>query len=342
MSFEFTSHAVRNCSVCGSSKLEKVREIFDDRYGQPDLFSIIECGQCNHLMTSPRIEELSLGSLYGAYYPRKYTNTDDISASSKEAIGRFSRLLRWWLGVDNQGQYSVRSGEVMLDIGCGSGLSLLEARAMGAEVRGVEADPNVGRIAKELNLKIHIGSVLDEPFSGEQFDLITLNQVIEHVPEPDQLLLCIRKRLKPKGRVVLVFPNVNSIWCRLFGNRWINWHAPYHLHHFRMIDFMRLAQKCGYSMVRTRTITPNVWTVMQIRTFRNVIRRGMPSTIWSVSNSHTALGSQTLWHQRLNKRLWRFAYFILVYLLIPIGNRIVDLMGRGDSIMVEINPVKIR
>ena len=133
------------------------------------------------------------------------------------------------MGGDNQGQLDVKSGEKMLDIGCGSGLSLLIARSKGAEVYGVEADPNVQPLAKELGLSIHQGSIHDHPFPGMSFDLVVLNQVIEHIPEPGLALQVIAGRLAPGGRIILVFPNRCSFYRKIFGPRWINWHIPYHL-----------------------------------------------------------------------------------------------------------------
>ena len=92
-----------------------------------------------------------------------------------------------------------------------------------------------------------------------------MNQVIEHFPDPDLALHNLRGRLAPNGRMILVFPNTASFWRCLSGDRWINWHVPYHLHHFTFDSFRRMAQNSGFRVVRLRTITPNVWTLLQLR-----------------------------------------------------------------------------
>ena len=167
----------------------------------------------------------------------------------------------------------------MLDVGCGSGLSLLEAKAMGVEAWGIEADPNAQRFADQLGLRIHQGGLQDVPFADVSFDLVILNQVIEHIPEPDKALQIIQQRLTVDGRVVLVFPNVNSLWCKLSRLRWINWHIPFHLHHFTLKTFSRMAERCGYRIVRSRTITPNLWSLLQLRACRQSIVRGETNPI---------------------------------------------------------------
>lgn len=337
------------CPVCERSETAFIREAYDDRYGQPDLFSLVRCVHCGHVMTAPRLRESDLGALYSTYYPRKHVNVEDLRREAACSVKSFARVRRWWAGTDNQGQYAVRPGELMLDIGCGSGLSLLEARALGAEVRGIEADPNVQRIADELGLKIHIGSLLDEPFAGEQFDLVVLNQVIEHVPDPALMLNQLRSRIRPGGRMVLVFPNVQSLWCRLFGNRWINWHVPYHLHHFNRRGFERMAVRCGYQVQSVRTITPSLWTVLQIRANSLRVQRSDPSPMWSPSVPSSRGAMEYIqpvpvrWSKMLRgimrRVLPRRAIQGAVMLPITIVNRVVDSLGLGDSLMIEIAPL---
>ena len=81
---------------------------------------------------------------------------------------------------------------MVFDIGCGDCSSLIEINNLGAKAFGIEADTNVKSIAKSLNLKVHFGSVEDNPFSGKKFDLIVMNQVIEHIPEPDKCIKIIK------------------------------------------------------------------------------------------------------------------------------------------------------
>ncbi len=190
-------------------------------------------------------------------------------------------------------------------------------------------------MAGELNLQIHIGSLFDEPFPGERFDLVTLNQVIEHVPEPDKTLMHLRSRLRPGGRVVLVFPSIRSLWCHLSGSLWINWHVPYHLHHFSLDRFTQMANRCGYRIKAVRTITPNLWTILQFRASRLNVERGSPSPIWSVSSVNGASPARRPLRRNLRRTL-------LAGLMLPLAliNRTIDVLGRGDSLMVEIVPVE--
>jgi 2-polyprenyl-3-methyl-5-hydroxy-6-metoxy-1,4-benzoquinol methylase len=321
------------CPVCEGGDFFPGLAVFDDRYGEPNEYCLGECMGCGHTATWPRLEEVQLPNLYGAYYPRKSLSVEALAQQANGVDRPLSFLRRWWLGTDNQGQYVVRSGERVLDVGCGTGVSLLEAQALGAEVWGIEADPNVQRIARALHLRIHAGSLYDQPFPGLVFDLIILNQVIEHIPDPDQTLKLLRARLAPGGRIVLVFPNVKSIWSYLSGARWINWHVPYHLHHFHERTFSRMASRCGYRVARSRTITPNLWLILQLRASRYIPTRGVPSPIWGVTPSRDVGADAEKPRQAL-----RAVLVAVVLGLIGFLARVVDALKLGDSLLVELRP----
>lgn len=323
------------CPVCCGHDASFYQDVFDDRYGHPGLFELVRCSNCSHLMTRPSLSESDLAHLYGTYYPRKNITSEQVTAQAAKVRQVFGGVRRWLTGVDNQGQYSARPGEKMLDVGCGSGLSLLEAKAMGIEAWGIEADPNAQRFAEQLGLRIHQGGLQDAPFADISFDLVVLNQVIEHIPEPDKALKHVQQRLAGNGRVIVVFPNVNSLWCKLSGPRWINWHIPYHLHHFTLKTFTRMAERCGYRVIRARTITPNLWSLLQIRACRQSITRGEPNPMWHVEPAPTSNDTSPANSLRVRiRRLFR----IPLMAVIAVVNRVVDSLGYGDSLIVELRP----
>ncbi len=325
------SELTMRCPVCEGIGFFLETEIFDDRYGEPNRYQLARCAACGHVATAPRLRESDLPGLYGTYYPRKNISADDVALEAARVKRSFARLVRWWNGTDNQGQYSVRAGETMLDVGCGSGTSLLEAKALGATAFGIEADPNVKPIAVTLGLTIHFGNLQDRPFPEQSFDLVVMNQVIEHLPDPDEGLRKLSERLAPNGRMVLVFPNTESLWRRLAGSRWINWHIPYHLHHFDRKHFERMVRRCGLEVVRSRTITPNVWTLLQLRANRYQPQLGLPSPIWAMADRSDAAEVGVRAANPLRALLR-----VSILSVLAVINRVVDALGMGDSLLVEL------
>jgi SAM-dependent methyltransferase len=320
-----------SCIACSGAVEPYIGEIWDDRYGCPGKFSVLRCATCGQMVTSPLLAEEDLPALYSQYYPRRETDFDAVRGEADAVLVKGSERKRYWDGSDNQGQYSVGPGQKVLDIGCGSCVSLLEVRNLGGEAWGIETDPNVRAIADHFGLAVHIGSIHDDPFPGVDFDLIVLNQVIEHVPDPVALLKLIQGRLRPDGKIVLAFPNTSSLYKRIFGRRWVNWHIPYHLHHYNKTSFALIAEQAGYDVASTRTITPNVWTILQLRALLQGSAEGQPVAAWAGARSAGSSNdpSKVSGKQRLVRAVadWLIGPF----------NRVVDRLGMGDSLLVELS-----
>ena len=321
------------CPICDNFVFNKLINLYDDRYGEPNLYSIKECTHCGHYCTFPRINNKQLPGLYSKFYPRKNINLDSILEEARKESKKFSGFFRWLKGTNNQGQFYAKKDDFFLDIGCGSGVSLIEAEYLGANAFGLEADPNVEKIKKSLNLNIFQGNLDESPLKDTSFNLIVLNQVIEHIPEPDILLKSLNTKLIKDGLIIISFPNINSFWRFLFKEKWINWHVPYHLHHFNEKNFTKLIKKCGFQIIKKKSITPNIWTLMQLRTIRKSILIGEKNNQWITDNrfNTTNKTDKTIFNKL--KIFLKKLLKILILFPITIFNRFIDLFGLGDSLI---------
>jgi SAM-dependent methyltransferase len=320
--------------------VEHLSSMFDDRYGCPGSFSVRRCPGCLQLQTVPLLSDAELPALYATYYPRRQIDIDALLRQVGEPGVPRARIGRWWSGTDNQGQYAAKPGMTVLDYGCGAGLSLLELRKLGADGYGLEADPNVRQVVDALKLRIHIGSIDDDPFPGVRFDLIVLNQVLEHIPQPDRLLAKLTARLNAGGQVALSFPNSASFYARRFGRDWINWHIPYHLHHFNLRSTRLFFARHGWRIVSLRTITPNLWTVLQLRAPVERTSMGTPNPMWTGQPApgpagHEAGRSPSRRELALHGFAVRANHPARRVVLAGV-NRTLDALGLGDSILVRI------
>lgn len=320
------------CIVCETRMQVFIEKIWDDRYGCPGVFTIERCPACTQMATTPPLLESDLPNLYSTYYPRRSVDFGALEAEAALVLAPRAGFKRWLAGTDNQGHYLAKTGQKVLDIGSGSCLSLLEQRNLGIEGYGVEADPNVTRIAEHFGLRVHVGSIHDQPFPGESFDMVVLNQVIEHVPDPEALMRNVLGRLKPGGRAVMSFPNADSLQRKLSGHKWINWHVPYHQHHFNRKSFGRLAEKAGYEIVRVRTITPNLWTLLQLRALAETTVEGRAADGWA----HGGGAPQRVSFFKRVKNVLAHRLRRVVGLSMTGFNRLADALGQGDSLLVEL------
>lgn len=116
--------------------------------------------------------------------------------------------------------------EKILDVGCGSGKWLIE-RAMDGYDNLCGCDPF---IEKNINYgnRITIKRCTLHEMSGE-YDIITFNDSFEHMDDPLEELLCVKKLLAPTGICRIHIPIYPNIAQETFGNNWYQWDAPRHL-----------------------------------------------------------------------------------------------------------------
>ncbi len=98
----------------------------------------------------------------------------------------------------------------MLDIGCGVGWSLVVAEQKGIRAQGVEPIKDAAAYATGV-LKVDVINSLFKAdlFGPEAFDLIIMDQVLEHVPNPTQMLEDAFRLLKRDGLLFLAVPPVD-------------------------------------------------------------------------------------------------------------------------------------
>jgi SAM-dependent methyltransferase len=123
-------------------------------------------------------------------------------------------------------------------------------------------------------------------YPAAHFDYVTMDQVIEHFPDPLRVLAQVRQILRPGGRLVFSTPNGCGWGQRLFGTRWINWHAPYHLQHFSRRSIELAAGRTGFRVLKLASVTSSDWLHMQWTHLLNYPAPGSPSAYWTKAPRH--------------------------------------------------------
>jgi 2-polyprenyl-3-methyl-5-hydroxy-6-metoxy-1,4-benzoquinol methylase len=136
----------------------------------------------------------------------------------------------------------------LLDIGCATGNFLAAMqRYPGWEVYGVEISPFASAYARDvLGLNVHTGTLETAQLPVEDFDVITLWDVIEHMPDPLESLGRMYRLLKPGGMLIMRTPNLNSWDARLFGRYWIGYELPRHLYVFSRATLGSMITMAGF------------------------------------------------------------------------------------------------
>ena len=306
-----------NCPVCGAAMVSATQNLWDDRYGYPGHFTLMRCANCGHAFLDCDMTPSQLGELYTNYYPRK---TFDLTECTPEAekIG----LGAWFNGLNSSVFRKVPKNVRVLDVGCGFGQSLGYHTARGCDVYGVEADENIRRVAEKFGYKVHVGLFDDSIYEPEFFDYVTMDQVIEHVTDPLSTLRGVARILKPGGTAIFSTPNADGWGAKIFGRRWINWHAPYHVQFFSRHSLSLAAKQAGLVVAEIKTVTNSEWLYYQWIHLVTYPKPGEPSRFWSPNHDGTTL---------LQKRILRVLALMHRYKINHLLTRFFDSIGWGDN-----------
>jgi 2-polyprenyl-3-methyl-5-hydroxy-6-metoxy-1,4-benzoquinol methylase len=201
---------------------------------------IVRCARCGLLMTSPRDDEVTLG--------RIYSELTDRSGEQEDEAGRRNRADELAL-VE---RYTRPPGR-LLDVGCGAGLFVCAAQKAGWEATGVDA--SAWAVARGLErcpgVRFRAGLLSEVDFPAGSFEVVTLWNVLEHLPRPAETLDRIRSWLARDGWLFLSLPNADSHIARLMGKRWVLLLRE-HLWYFSPATMATLLSRSGFVLADAR------------------------------------------------------------------------------------------
>ena len=128
----------------------------------------------------------------------------------------------------------------LLDIGAGTGAFCQSMTQDSWQVYGVEPNENAREIAAKKKLFLHQNI---QDFKGQQFDVVTLWHVLEHLPNLDKTIKDIQQLVKPNGLLIIAVPNYNSFDAKHYKGVWAAYDTPRHLWHFSQTAMRGLFSK---------------------------------------------------------------------------------------------------
>jgi SAM-dependent methyltransferase len=308
------------CPICQKHSCSPVFDVFDDRYGYPDLFPLLKCTQCKHQHLQHRFKPEDIPDLYTRYYTRANL------AKKRNPLPAPTGFKSWFNGTRRA--YAFVPAKVrVLDIGCGAGDTLIYHRQRGCESYGVEPDDNVRSFALDDKLNIQIGTFDHSMFERGFFDYVTMDQVLEHTIDPLKTLQDVSTVLAANGRIALTVPHGLGWGARIFGRKWINWHTPYHLHQFSKRSISHILNQAGFEIEVMKTHTNSDWLHYQWLHMLYFPKLGQPSVLWAPDRIQSR---QRIRVQKIKRFLNRLHRWKLNHLI----TRFFDSLGLGDNLLV--------
>ena len=227
------------CLVCGSDRREFPFPLHDP-------YSIARCTTCGFYYLYPRIIEGAMQEAYRqpSYYEGGACGYADTSYATQEFALRatFKRLLH------NLAERRLTGG-ALLEIGCGYGYLLDEARSYFDRRVGTEFSVEGAEIARATGAEVFVGGI--EQISVERkFDCIVAIQVIEHVYQPMPFVKQLMRRAQPGGHIVVATPDIGGVLRKVMGRHWPSFKVPEHVGYFDFRTLRQVMEMAGLSDIR--------------------------------------------------------------------------------------------
>lgn len=208
------------CLMCSSYELNFSFPYYSNFDKQT--FNVFICNDCGSLVTLPVYTKEELLKLYPENYLFKKIQGGNFLLSM---YNRLEWLFIHRPTITNKIKLLNRfkkDGKIrVLDIGCGSGLFLMEAKKKGFEIDGVDFSKDALEAKKIFNGNIFIGDFLEIDFPEESYDIITLFYVFEHLQYPQEIFKKINRILREDGIVIFSTPIIDGFGARVFKKKWV-------------------------------------------------------------------------------------------------------------------------
>jgi SAM-dependent methyltransferase len=217
-------------------------------------YTVQRCRRCSLEFLHPQPEIAELSQLYDKGYfcsedsqTRGYDLYEAEEANLRKTFRRRLAVLSDYL----PGQAPRR----VLDVGCALGYFLAVAAEGGWEAKGVEISAWAAAEARRrFGLAVQQGGVETADFPPATFDLITMWDVLEHLPNPRNTLLHCHELLKEGGYLALTTPNTGGLLRKLTNRNWVEYKKiPEHLYFFNPSTIRTLLEKSGFLPISIRS-----------------------------------------------------------------------------------------
>lgn len=218
-----------HCLISGSTQLKKLAGYEKDY--------LVKSRPVGFVFSSRIPTEEELINCYEGYSREDYL--------SPVTVKRYHELL------DDFEQY--RQTGKLLDVGCGIGLFLIEAKKRGWEVYGTEFTDKAMAVCESAGLNMQQGKLNPDLYRENEFDVVTSFEVLEHIYNPQEEIQNIKKILRPGGLFYFTTPNFNALERRWLKGKYDVIAYPEHLSYYTKKTADYLLTKNGFTKKRLTT-----------------------------------------------------------------------------------------
>lgn len=215
------------CPVC-------LHNNYSSYFVQPD-YKLLHCQNCGLIRTLLSNAKNFVGA-------ELYAASKEANKHTQSNHGQFPKY------AQNLLNFIGKSSGKLLDVGCGFGWLVWQAKALGYDAIGIDiSSPFVQAGKKKLHVDLRRSS-LEDYKTPEKFDIIVMNHVLEHIEDPNKFLKKAHSLLAANGALCVAVPNIHSLMFYIFKDRWYGLQPGQHLWQFTHATLTRLLEKNGFTV----------------------------------------------------------------------------------------------
>jgi 2-polyprenyl-3-methyl-5-hydroxy-6-metoxy-1,4-benzoquinol methylase len=298
-----------NCNFCDSNDYAILFSGFITKYGEIEL---VKCNNCGLVYCNPQLTKDELKS----YYAEDYYGVNNL-----RFIGIIEKFVRLKRRIRAARVHKYVNGGKVLDIGCGRGIFLNEMRKKGYDVYGTEFSETGANFAREvLKLDISIGELVTLKFPDNNFDIITIYHVLEHLSNPVQTLHEAKRILKPGGLLLIAVPNIDSWQAKIFKTYWFHLDIPRHYYHFSPVTLSNMLPGNSWDLLKVKKFSFEQGPFGWVQSTANLIFHNRDNILYNIlkeNASGTLIDYVTKQFKLFRWTITLLNLFIGLILLIP-------------------------
>ncbi len=198
--------------------------------------TIVKCQNCGLIYTNPRFTGEEILDSYVAVEDPLYLEERD------------GRVLTFERHLRPLEKIKAPPGQ-LVDVGAYTGVFVEIAAQHGWDAFGVEPSHWAVEQARERGLHMIEGTLANSGLADNSLDVVTMWDVIEHVPNPFGEMQQAERLLKPGGLLVVHTMDIDSGFARLMGGRW-PWLMEMHIYYFSRRTLKHMLEKAGFTVIR--------------------------------------------------------------------------------------------
>jgi SAM-dependent methyltransferase len=227
-------------SICGCTSTS-IEQFFSS--GETDFYL---CNNCGLVFRYPMPSLVELDCIYAKLYQENMIELKQTNQESNDfAIRQYANYIKK--------NYLSRESR-LLDYGCGSGLLVSYLNSDGYNATGIERSEHARNYAL-LHRELNILRSMDEIADGS-VDLITMIEVIEHLPDPFKEMEHIYEKLSSNGALFITTPNLNGLRARMERGNWREATKKFHVVLFNLSSLQKLLKKSGFKDIKQVRFSP--------------------------------------------------------------------------------------